>query len=139
MSSETKKKVLYSDAEWRAKLTPLQYEVTRNAATERAFTGIYYDNKAKGTYKCICCGTALFTSETKYDSGCGWPSFFDSIEDARIIKREDNSYGMRRVEIVCAECDAHLGHVFPDGPRDKGGLRFCVNSASLDFEGSDDA
>ena len=118
--------------EWRAQLTPEQYHVTREAGTERAFTGPYWDNKAKGTYKCICCGTPLFDAETKYDSGTGWPSFYQPIEKGAVEEREDNSLFSRRTEIICATCDAHLGHVFPDGPKPTG-LRYCMNGTALDF------
>ena len=122
-----------SEKEWKEKLDPMQFEVTRHAATERAFTGKYWDHKADGTYVCVCCGTPLFTSDQKFDSGCGWPSFFEELENANIERKEDLSHGMRRVEIVCSTCGAHLGHVFPDGPKPTG-ERYCVNSASLDFE-----
>lgn len=115
-------------------LSPLQYAVTQEGQTERAFTGIYWDNHADGTYRCIVCRTPLFDSGTKFESGTGWPSFTDMIERGRVATKEDRSYGMRRVEALCATCGAHLGHVFDDGPRDAGGLRYCMNSASLDFE-----
>ena len=125
-------KVEKTEEEWRAQLTPEQYHVTREAGTERAFTGPYWDNKAKGTYKCLCCGTPLFDAETKYDSGTGWPSFYEPVEKNAVEEREDNSLFSRRTEIVCATCDAHLGHVFPDGPQPTG-LRYCMNGTALDF------
>ena len=125
-------KVVKTDAEWKAMLTPEQYEVARLKGTERAFTGKYYDFHDKGVYLCVCCGNELFTSDTKYDSGCGWPSFYAPLEESRVIKDVDTSYGMRRTEVTCSRCGAHLGHVFEDGPNPTG-LRFCMNSASLDF------
>ena len=124
------------EAEWRAQLSPEEFEVTRRGATERAFTGRYWDTKRIGRYHCVCCGAELFDSDAKYDSGSGWPSFYQPIDTDRVAEREDRSYGMVRVEVVCASCDAHLGHLFPDGPAPTG-LRYCMNSLSLRHEAED--
>lgn len=126
-----------SDAEWRAQLTPEQFQVARAKGTERAFCGTLLDNKQQGIYTCICCGLPLFSSDSKFNSGTGWPSFFQPVAEENIVEHVDSTYGMRRTEILCARCDCHLGHVFPDGPRPTG-LRYCVNSESLAFTDSDD-
>ena len=126
-------KLIKSEAEWRAQLTPEQYEVTRNHGTEPAFSGRYWNTKTPGIYGCVCCGEKLFSSDTKYDSGTGWPSFYTAISGDRITTRVDNSYGMVRTEVLCAKCDSHLGHVFEDGPPPNG-LRYCLNSASLELK-----
>ena len=126
--------IQHKDEYYREKLTDLQYMVTRQGGTERAFTGIYDKEKREGKYRCICCGHVLFTSKNKYDSGCGWPAFHGESVDAEISRIADNSMGMMRVEVRCSKCDAHLGHVFEDGPRSHGGERYCINSASLNFE-----
>jgi peptide-methionine (R)-S-oxide reductase len=122
-----------TEQEWKEKLTPEQYQVLRQGATERAFTGKYWDNKSGGVYRCAGCGEKLFSSDTKYESHSGWPSFFKPLEEGLIDEEDDRSYGMVRTEIKCANCGGHLGHVFNDGPRPTG-LRYCVNSASLDLE-----
>jgi peptide-methionine (R)-S-oxide reductase len=129
----TPKKIERTEAEWRARLTPEQYSILREKATERAFTGVLTQNHETGDYLCAGCGALLFASGAKFDSGCGWPSFTIPAASKAVAEHEDSSFGMRRVEVTCAACGGHLGHVFPDGPRPTG-LRYCINSGSLNFE-----
>jgi len=129
-------KVVKSEEEWKAELTPEEYSVLREKGTERAFTGKYYDHHEEGFYKCAACGNVLFSSDNKYDSGCGWPSYWTTLAKDRVVLQEDRSFGMIRTEVLCARCGSHLGHVFDDGPQPTG-LRYCINSVSLKFEKAD--
>ena len=126
-------KVTKTDADWRQELTPEQYRIARQKGTERAFSGEYAHTKDEGTYKCVCCGEPLFSSETKFDSGCGWPSFIAPADELNVVEHSDRSHGMIRTEVMCSRCGGHLGHVFPDGPGPTG-LRYCINSASIELK-----
>jgi len=138
MSSESDSKIAKTDEEWRQELTPEQYQIARQAGTEAPFTGKYHDSKDPGTFHCVCCDTPLFNSGEKFDSGTGWPSFWRPVTEGAVETKVDRAHGMVRNEVVCAKCDAHLGHVFPDGPPPTG-LRYCMNSASLDLKPGDES
>ncbi len=137
MSNDSESKIAKSDEEWRQELTPEQYQIARQAGTEAPFTGKYHDSKDPGTFHCMCCDSPLFNSGEKFDSGTGWPSFWQPVTDGAVETKVDQAHGMVRNEVVCAKCDAHLGHVFPDGPPPTG-LRYCMNSASLDLKARDE-
>lgn len=126
-----------TDEEWKKELSMLEYSVLRMKGTERLFTGEFWDHKEKGIYKCAGCSTALFSSDSKFVSGCGWPSYFDVIDKDKIEEKTDRSHGMKRIEVLCKNCGGHLGHIFDDGPKDKTGLRYCINSVALNFEKTD--